>query len=179
MSNQLFHDNLSAKTQAAYNMVRNHEDKRVPQGQPIGVNVILPCSECGRELTVQFPWNEIATLLGGGQVQGMVPDGRGWTGQVYCPGFGGSSCTSMGGRTVVTYRVFVDDFQRHVQNFQAGRRPQVPQQQPPQQQPVPQPPQQQPVQGYPQQQPVQQPGFPPPGGNPYGNQGGGGGGGYF
>ena len=175
MSNQLFHDNLSAKTQVAYNMVQNHEGKRVPQGQPIGVNVILPCSECGRELTVQFPWNEVATLLGGGQVQGMVPDGRGWTGQVYCPGFGGSSCTSMGGRTVVTYRVFVDDFRRHVENFQAGRRPQVPQQ--------PQPgmggmPQQQPQQ--PQQQPMQQqPGYPPPGGPPYGNQGGGGGNGYF
>ena len=174
MSNQLFHDNLSAKTQAAYNMVQNHEGKRVPQGQPIGVNVILPCSECGRELTIQFLWNEIATLLGGGQVQGMVPDGRGWTGQVYCPGFGGSSCTSMGGRTVVTYRVFVDDFRRHVENFQAGRRPQGPQQPP-----------QQPMQGYPQQQqpqqqPMQQPGYPPPnGGNPYGNQGGGGGNGYF
>jgi hypothetical protein len=36
-----------------------------------GVNIHLVCPECGRELKVNLPWNEVASLLRGGPAPGV------------------------------------------------------------------------------------------------------------
>jgi len=129
MSNQLFDDSFPTKTRPARQKKQDKYGRLVPYGPVLGVEVMLTCHECGREVLIHYPWNEVVTLIQGGQVQGVVPDGQGWRGQVYCPG---SNCVNPQGRTVLTYRLYYDDLARHLRNFQAGRR-QVPQPPNPQQ----------------------------------------------
>ena len=119
MPGRLFDDSFPARTRPARAKKTNQNGRLVPHGPIVGVEVILTCPECSREALIQFPWNEVVTLIQGGQVQGMMPDGQGWRGQIYCPG---NNCASSQGRTVMTYRVYHDDLTKHLLNYQAGRR---------------------------------------------------------
>jgi len=103
-----------ARTSLSYNMVTNHDGRKVPQGPPLGVRVHLTCPVCGREVMISFPWNEVFHLLKGGGLAGVLADGNGWRCVQNCPG---TNCMTAQGRTVINYRVFYDDFKKHADNM--------------------------------------------------------------
>ena len=61
------------------------------RGRCLGVDIVVACPECGREITVAMTRSEIKDLLDGKHIQGIVRDGACWRGEVYCPGSGGQS----------------------------------------------------------------------------------------
>lgn len=112
----VFGDDLRVEVRPSYSrMVRNEMGALVPGGPPDGIEILVPCPECGLVNKVKFPLQEIVTLLNGGQVQGMWHDGAGWRGQFHCSR---SNCTRNGNRTVITYRVTPSDFRPTIEAMQ-------------------------------------------------------------
>lgn len=122
----MFDDHLKVTTHLARAQKGRDKYGRLVQSGPVtGIEVHIPCPECGSVTKVEYSIQEAVHLLNGGQVQGVMPAEQGWRAAVTCQN---GRCSNMQGRTTIPYNLFYHDLKRYIDNLQAGRR-QVPRQQ--------------------------------------------------